>query len=451
MSIRAISGPRTLAAVVILSIAVAGTVAQARSEAATGRQTRDAACFGERSLAVGRSRLASGDAVVAAVGNTLVTIRGGSDGAVSAVALPGGLARHVSSRPGLGTVYVSDRPGNDRLVVTTASGMGVVSEPGEVMHPSWSTDGRIVWSLGAELRIRSADGRRIRSIRAPRGATGVFSPIFAARSTLMAVVSESAAGPHGDTALDNLWSYDLRRGRWYRVSTFTAGSLAWTAIRTPVVAGPGRVEFVVIRGRAAATDQVSYELWVVDGSRIVKVRDIPEEMYLAMVVDGRRVWNRFDPAVNEWRLLLETIGGTLLDLGCGRVQVDPRGQADPDLGFFESRPSEPEPSPTPTDPPTTQSQATPTPVPDTPHSVAILVGDFSSAAAAAEVAQRIRLAYGDSAGVAVVDSQQAPLAVAPGVWAVVLPVDPSHDIQAELGQFRSNFPEFGGWSWVVAI
>ncbi len=460
MSIRSISGGRAIAAAMIVALVGLGSLAGARLRAAPAGR-----CESVAPSTAGRAALVRGGTVVSGVGDVIVT-RGSTGRTVADAPVPGGVARHFASGSGVGTAYVLDRSGDDRVVVVDPSGVDVITETGEASHPAWSSDGSLVWSLGSELRLRSPDGTRIRSIAAPRGAEGVFSPTFLTSSRLVAVVSERVEGPHADAALDNLWGYDLVNDGWHRLTAFTAGGERWSAIRTPIRAGDGRIEFVRVRGVASATEDVSYQLWAIAGSRVFEVEELPREMYLAGIVEGHRLWNEFDVEAGEWRLLRGSADGSLDDLGCGRVQVDPRGQADPDLGIGAAAPL-PSPSPTvtstpvptgsptavPPTPSTPSGTAAPLPTPDpgeTP-SMAILVGDFSSLAAAEEVASRVRLAFGDAVGVAVVDNAHEPMAVAPGVWAVVMPVAPGSDVAAALEAFRAVFPEYAGWSWMVAI
>ncbi|MFN8234280.1 MAG: hypothetical protein U0V56_12690 [Actinomycetota bacterium] len=441
MSLRSISIARALGVAVLVALLSSAAVAGSRL-----RTTAAASCGPVSPTAAGRIALARGGAIVSGVGTSIVSRVSGAGAVATQAPLPG-LARHFASAPRLGTAYVVDRAGPDRLVVIGSAGVDVIAEPGEATHPAWSPDGRLVWSLGSELRLRSADGTRIRSIAPPRAADAVFSPLFLSATTLVAAVAERTTGPHSDTALDNLWAYDLARAAWRRLTDFTAAGDRWSAVRTPVLSPRGGVEFVRVRGVGSRAGSVGYELWSWSAAGPVELRSLPEERYLAGFDGARRLWNRYDLVAGEWRLLLEGADGSLRDLGCGRVQVDPRGRSDPDLGFGAS-PGPPGPSPTPT---VELPSATPSPGDEVPPSMAILVGDFSSADAAEGVAARFRETYGDAAMVAVVDNARAPLAVAPGVWAVVLPVAAGADLAAELEAFRASFPEYAGWSWVVAI
>lgn len=451
MSLRSIPLARAMAVALLLALLSSAALAGSRLRAAP-----TAACERVTPTVAGRVALARGETLVAGVGTAIVSRDGRSTAVATVPPLPG-LARHFASTPDRGTAYVVDRAGADALIVVDDAGVDVIREPGEVTHPGWAPDGRLVWSVGSELRLRSADGTRISRIAPPRLADTVFSPLFLSASALVAVIAERTAGPHADTALDNLWAYDLVGGTWRRLTAFTAEGDGWSAIRTPVRASQGGVEFVRVQGDASRTGTVRYQLWSWSAAGPVELRTLPQERYLAGFRDGRRLWNRYDPLVDEWRLLLEAPDGSLRDLGCGRVQVDPRGQPDPDLGF-EPPPAPPTPTPSPTGTPTatpTEVPAPPTPTPTSTEelapSMAILVGDFGSPEAAEGVAARLRGTYGEAAGVAVVDHAQAPLAVAPGVWAVVVPVAAGSDLAAALAAFRATFPEYAGWSWVVAI
>jgi hypothetical protein len=167
-----------------------------------------------------------------------------------------------------------------------------------------------------------------------------------------------------------------------------------------------------------------------------KVRDLPGEMYLAGAHGGRRVWNVFDQAAGDWRLLKEMPDGSMTDLGCGRVMVDPLAEPDPDR--------EPPPG-------TEVALGSDEPVDGSVAETAILVGDFSSREAAEVAFERILSAYGREAPVSIVDDQLAPGAVAPGLFAVVLRLEADADPQAALDDLRSRLPEYAGWSWMVSI
>src|SRR5438132_3439262 len=197
------------------------------------------------------SPLALGRGLEAAASGGIVTVA--DDGAVQPFvppgARPGDVARHVAARAGFGTAFVLDRRGPDLVVIDTPADTIELPQPGEALHPAWSPDGDLVWSLGSSLRLRSHLDGALRRIDAPRPGGYLFSPVFATARQIVVVASAppTPAVPEDD-ALDNLWSFDLPTGRWSPVTDFTAGADRWSAIRTPVVVGPGLVEFVRVAG-----------------------------------------------------------------------------------------------------------------------------------------------------------------------------------------------------------
>jgi hypothetical protein len=119
--------------------------------------------------------------------------------------------------------------------------------------------------------------------------------------------------------------------------------------------------------------------------------------------------------------------------------VDPLDQPDPDR---ETRSSGAE------------ARSTSTSSPSQDHAgedpeVAVLVGDFSSAAAASVVADDIVAAYGEGAPVDVVDARTARGVVQPGVWSTILRLPTGADAEQALADFRARLPEYASWSWVV--
>jgi hypothetical protein len=186
-------------------------------------------------------------------------------------------------------------------------------------------------------------------------------------------------------------------------------------------------------------------------------------MYLAGVLDGRRVWNIFDEGSGEWRLYSERSPQTLVDLGCGAVMVDPRSVDDPDRMPIRTV-AEPSPTPTPTptatpspEPTSTASPTaapsdtpTPTPSPIGSSIAGILVGDFGSFESAVVAQGTIEASYA-STPVEIVDSVTAPNIVRPGVWAVVMLIPNDSDALAALVEFRTRLPQYQDWSWVVSV
>jgi hypothetical protein len=379
-----------------------------------------------------------------------------------------GVVRDAASRPGTGIAFVVDRRGPDDVVIDAGHDELRLAQPGEASDPSWSSDGRLVWSLGSRLRLWSPATSSTADIAPPPRAIGVFSPVFAKDDAVVSVVAEPEPGfsRTEDEGLDNLWRYDLRSRRWSRVTTFHARGDRWVAVRTPIVRDDGSIEFVLVRGLATATRMPAFELWRVSATGVAsKVRDLPREMYLAGTQDGRRIWNVYDQASGEWRLYAEASAATLVDLGCGAALVDPRSVPDPDMtppAWLDPVPTSTPtvtPTPAPTVSPTPSQTPTPTPTmqptidpsPADGFIAGILVGDFATPEDANTAVTDIHTAFGESAPVEVVDSVTAPNIVRPGVWAAVMLVPAGVDPLAALTEFRASLPQYQGWSWVVAV
>jgi cell division septation protein DedD len=344
-----------------------------------------------------------------------------------------------------------------------------MDQPGEAANPAWSSDGRLVWSLGSSLRVWSGNASSTLDVPAPTNAIGVFSPVFVGTGAIVAVVGEPETGftRTEDEGLDNLWRYDLAARTWTRLTSFRAHGDRWVAIRTPLVRSDGSLEFVRVRGLGSATGTPPFELWRVSATGVVtKVRDLPREMYLAGSLTGRRVWNVYDQASGEWRLYSERSPGELVGLGCGAALVDPRSVDDPDrTAPVRSDPtptSTPTPDPSPTDTtsptpdptvtPTITPTITPTPTPDPTdgYIAGILVGDFPTVDSANEALATIQTEF-DSAPIEVVNSLTAPNIVRPGVWAVVMLIPNDADALAALADLRARLPQYQDWSWVVSV
>jgi hypothetical protein len=166
-------------------------------------------------------------------------------------------------------------------------------------------------------------------------------------------------------------------------------------------------------------------------------------MYLAGFDGPTRLWNVRDGSTGAWRVEREGSDGSLTQVGCGAVAVDPLDRHDPDR--------RPGTRWAPLSPTTRDAAAVPTDVDTTdpvPAVEAILVGDFSTEASAADAAASIRDAFGSTA--TVIDATQEPAVIRPGVWAVVVPIG-SADPEEDLTRFRATMPELAGWSWIVSI
>ena len=463
-----------------VSVALSASVIGALSGVSLGRASSASACGRDRiQPSVASAELQRGLALPALIrGRSLVSVGDRGRIAMDVGTQGDEIIRHVTARAGVGTAYVVDRGGPDVIVIHTPAGAIRLDQPDEATHPSWSADGRLVWSLGSRMRIWSPTRILTLDIDLPDSAIGLFSPVFTGPDSIVAVIAEPEPGftRTEDEGLDNLWRYDVTARRWSRVTAFRAHGDRWVAIRTPLVRRDGSVEFVRIHGLSSATEMPSFELWEATPDGVVSpMRTLPREMYLAGFLGGRRVWNVFDQTAGEWRLFSEISATTFEDLGCGAVTVDPRSVGDPDRGpLAEPSPVPTEtPTPVPTETPTLVPTETPTPVPtetptpvptETPSSsptpdpdpepdydTGILVGDFSSIDQANEAIATIKAALGDETAVEVVDSLTAPNIVRPGVWAAVMLLPAGVDPLAALDDFHSRLPQFQGWSWVVSV
>lgn len=356
-----------------------------------------------------------------------------------------GIARHASADPEFGVAYVDDREGGDALVIGGGGGgTSVLVQGHEVLHPSWSPSGDLVWSTGTELRLLDRSTQTTASLSPPRGTVSVAYPVFDGTSSLVAAAEEHIEGVSAEfESLSNLWRLDLRSRRWQKLTSFSATRERWSVIRTPLVDGAGDVLFVRVQGEASRTHRPVFELWRLRSDRASLVRSLGAEMYLAGMLDGAIVWNVAD-ARGRWHLLLEGSGGHLRDLGCGRVAVDPLTQSDPDLGPMG-------PTGRTTDPPTVSPTLPPTvsPTQELGDGLGILVGDFATQEEAETMAGVIALRVGVTP--TIVDASTQPTLIRPGVYAAVVPLDPQADPESELRRFRELLPETRNTSWIVAL
>jgi hypothetical protein len=391
-------------------------------------------CTGGRSPAVADAGpLVNGSTVAAADGDAIEILGGGRIGRVIPPDHGPGVLRHVSFSAGVGTAYVRDRRGDDVVVAETLSGVRRFRARGEALNPSLSSKGDLVWAEGGGLRLVPAGSTTVRRIAGPVRRDTAFAPRFLGDG---AIVAGIAASPTPDVPEDeyvsNLWRYDPGSHRWTQLTRFSGGADRWSVVRTPFVASDGSVEFVRVHGRASRDRSPAYELWQLRGSTATELRSLPEEMYLAGFDGSARLWNLRDGATGSWTIDREEEDGSLRQVGCGAVAVDPLDRPDPDRRATRSVSG--------ADQATTASQA--------PGIDQILVGDFPSADAASNAAMRIQSTIGSSA--TVVDSTQAPAVVRPGVWAVIVPTT-SDDPEADLARFRQALPDLADWSWVVSI
>ncbi|MCI0635169.1 MAG: hypothetical protein L0206_14850 [Actinobacteria bacterium] len=360
-----------------------------------------------------------------------------------------GIARHLSSDPRYGSVFVDDRAGGDALVVQTTEGSMVLPQPDDVLHPTWAPDGDLVWSTGTQLRVYDPSTGAVDTIAAPDGAIGITLPLFVGRSGLIATIEEPVDSLSSEfEGLDNLWRFDARDRAWTRLTSFRATAERWTVIRTPVLAHDGDLLFVRVRGHASRTRPPAFELWRLDDDRASLVRALDAEMYLAGMMDGSIVWNVAD-ARGRWHLLAEEPDGSLRDIGCGRVLVDPLTRADPDVLRTERRNR---PTASPNAPPTATVSAPPTTSPTVPvvdAALGILVGDFTTREEAEAMAAVIEARFGGDA--IVIDATSQPTLIRSGVFAAVVALAAGVDPELELERFRTLLPQTSVTSWVVAL
>ena len=344
-----------------------------------------------------------------------------------------GVVRHVTSRAGVGTAYVRDRTGGDLVVSVTGRGVGRYSTDAEASQPSLSARGDLVWAERSGLRLVGAGARAPRQIAGPIPGGMTFSPLFASTTTIVvAVAAPPTAAVPEDEYLSNLWRYDLRTSRWVQVTHFSGGADRWTIVRTPFLASDGSIQFVRMSGRASADGAPQYQLWRLRGNVARRLRILPGEMYLAGFDGSARLWNIRAGATGAWLIRRERADGSLEDAGCGAVMVDPLDRTDPDMRSGGRA-----------------SAIGATSLADPPAGDSILVGDFSSVAAADGASATIAVAFGSTPSI--VDARTQPAVVRPGVWALLISIAPGADAEAELARFRTAVPAFAGWSWIVSV
>ncbi|MEO8424347.1 MAG: hypothetical protein ABI595_10635, partial [Actinomycetota bacterium] len=282
--------------VVLIAASLFASVVGAFVGVDLSQASRGVACEPDHSRALTSSSIVGqGIGITAVVGERSLVVVGRDERREAFVpaAADSGMIRHVTSRPGSGTAFVLDRRGADVVVIQSGREQVRLPQPTEASNPSWSSDGRLVWSLGSRLRLWSPTSSSTTEIAPPPAALGVFSPVFATDDTIVSVVAESESDftrPEGER-LDNLWRYELGTHRWSRVTAFHATGEHWVAIRTPIVRDDGSLEFVRVSGLASAARMPAFELWRVSAGGVTsRVRELPREMYLAGSLDGRRIW-----------------------------------------------------------------------------------------------------------------------------------------------------------------
>ena len=420
----------------VVSVIVALAVA-ARPGGAAPPASAVARCDGGRPVRSDLRALAVGAGIAGADGGGIAETSAAGTEQVVAPDRARGVVRHVSSRPGVGTAYVRDRKGSDLVVSVTGRGVRRFLAHGEALQPSLSGRGDLVWAERSGLRLVPVGVRAPRTITGPTVRGMTFSPSFVSpRTIVVAVAAPPTPAVPEDEYLSNLWRYDLRSSRWIQATHFSGGADRWSIVRTPFLAPDGSIEFVRISGMASVDHPARYELWRLRGNTARRLRVLPGEMYLAGFDRSARLWNVREGATGAWLIQRERPDGSLQDVGCGAVMVDPLDRTDPDLRSGTGHPS-----------PTRGTAAAAQP--GSPASDAILVGDFPSVAAADDASATIRAAFGSTPSI--VDATTQPAVVRPGVWAVLIPIASGADAEAELARFRASVPAFAGWSWIVSV
>jgi hypothetical protein len=345
------------------------------------------------------------------------------------------IPRHVTTGPS-GTAYVADRPGADAIVVSTEEGVRALPQRGEAYHPTWSATGAVAWGLDDRLIVRSANGSE-RTLMGPRPGGIVFAPVFVGSDIVAAVSAGPTRAVPEDGWSDDLWRLD--GDRWRRLTAFPAGADRWTAIRTPMIAPDGSLEFVVIQGRGSDDRMPRFSLWDVGGETAQRLVSLDGERYLAgYASDGSRLWNVPDRATETWLIQRDTAGG-LETVGCGAVAVDPMDAADPD------RTGHAAPAP----PRAVGAQQADALDPGDPMEAALLIGDFPSQVAADVVAAQVTQAYEGSVPVDVVRGGRDSTIVEPDRWAVLVRLPATTDGSTELAALEAALPGYADHMWVV--
>jgi hypothetical protein len=391
--------------------------------------------------------LASGRGLWAAAGGRLVSVGAGrevtGEGLLSvgrsrtlATATDQGTIKHTAVRPGVGTAYVIDRAGADIVVAMTREGADVLPQAAEASNPTWSASGRLAWSTGSAILMRNPVSGKIAEFPAPVQGAEVFAPVFLSDHRIAAVVSERPNDqvPEGEQVND-LWSTGVAGTRWRRLTHFRAGGDRWVAIRTPI-ARAGGIDFVRVTARGSSTAAPTFELWRYAHGAASRVRRLAGERYLAGRLRGQLVWNRPDPSHGRHLLEIER-AGAMRTIGCGAVLVDPIDVADPDRrsggSYVPLREDRPDPG--------MASDAS-------SEEISVIVGDFQAMAEAQAVVTEIQRAYPGSL-VEVIENDDAPLAIRPGVFGALLHLPRDADPGASIAAFRAALPAYTSNSWIV--
>jgi hypothetical protein len=350
----------------------------------------------------------------------------------------------VVSLPGVGTAFVEDGRGGDTVVLATEYEIVRIPQPAEAVNPALSPEGDLAWSVGSEIRVRDARSGRIDRLPVPMRGARAFSPVFVGEGVLDVVLSSpSTSAVPEDERLNDVWRVSPQ-GTWRRGTSFEADDDRWTAVRTPVAAPEGGIEFVVIHGRGSATRDPRFVLMHLGRRRPERLRILDREMYLAGF-DGRaRLWNLPNIPALRVELIREGPDGTRVTIGCGATLMDPIDVVDPDRSPADGGPVPPRGgSALEQVDPSTETAAS-------ASEVGILVGDFASIRESEVALAAIRAAYGTDAPVRLVSSDTAPHALRPGAYGVLFALPAAEDPQTALAAFRTRLPAYASSSWVVA-
>jgi hypothetical protein len=84
-----------------------------------------------------------------------------------------------------------------------------------------------------------------------------------------------------------------------------------------------------------------------------------------------------------------------------------------------------------------------------PAEVALLVGDFTSEAAAAVVADRLTTAYQGAVPIDLLEGDASSSVLAPGAWGVLVRLGAATDGGPELARLRTLAPDLARHAWIV--
>ena len=396
--------------------------------AATGRfATRPAPSCEDADAEATRASLLT-EEHVAIAGDTLVATDDGAAIDISAAAgcdtlTSDGILRHLAAGPGRLAV-VNDLAGRDQLLTISPDGIEPMDTHGEVTHPSWAPDGKLVWAEDFELvRMVSTDRSLVTSLVPPGSTLGAFYPTFDGDDGVVAVLQEPSPVVPEDDGLDNLWRFDLLSQRWARITHFEPSPDRWLAIRTPVPVGE-TVYFVVASGDPDATRAPRFELWRV-GDTVEKLRALPADTYLAGAEGEDLLFNSPSRQCNGWGLFVER-SGSLEPIGCGAVGVDPIDVEDPDLVVADAHADEAGAG--------SGGGAR----------LAVVIGDFRTRAAATRIASRL-------VDGRVVDDSYAPGIARPGAWIVLRDIPLDAEPEAFLAATRTQLGKCSCGAWLAPL